>query len=404
MHPPKEMSEFFIPSRRLQIISSTDPQPVAAQDSRVGASKMLNRKMTATSDRASSRAEPRWLTSDDLARWDMFVAAHPLGLIYHTSSWKKVLEESFPHIQGKFLALSNPENGDIKSCLALYCLKSWLLGTRLVSIPLATFGNALVESPGDFSKLVSLMGHSHPPERVVEFRVVQAPHLLDGSNFSVTSHIKHHYIKLNRSLPDLLSNCSQLIRRMISKATKEGLVVVSGTNEDDLKTFYDLFVRTRRRLKLPPIPFRFFSALWKQFFPKNLSILLAYRGTHAVSGMLVLKYKNYCHMDYVGEFARENSGANQLLYWEAIKLASNEGYDFFSLGRTSPDNKGLIEHKRHWGTVEEDLPILTFDSNGTAVQVPAQSGLSYRLARRLSGCLPMPLYHLMGKFCYSHWG
>jgi hypothetical protein len=65
------------------------------------------------------------------------MSTHPLGLVYHLSAWKFVLDDTFPHIRGKFLVLSDAATGEIQAGLPVYAVKSWLLGNRTVSVPFA---------------------------------------------------------------------------------------------------------------------------------------------------------------------------------------------------------------------------------------------------------------------------
>ena len=59
-------------------------------------------------------------------RWDKFVEGHPFGLICHLSGWKQVLEESFPHMKGYYLALLNHDNESIRAALPIFEVKSVL--------------------------------------------------------------------------------------------------------------------------------------------------------------------------------------------------------------------------------------------------------------------------------------
>ena len=75
--------------------------------------------------------EAVWLNPEDYSHWDAFVENHPLGLAYHSSSWKKTLERAFKHIKGHFLALRTAGSGEIVAGVAVYSIKSWLLGNRM---------------------------------------------------------------------------------------------------------------------------------------------------------------------------------------------------------------------------------------------------------------------------------
>ena len=78
-------------------------------------------------------------------RWDQFVESHPLGLICHLSGWKQVLEESFPQMKGRYLAILSDDNS-IRAALPVFEIRSILTGNRLVSIPFATNCDPLISS------------------------------------------------------------------------------------------------------------------------------------------------------------------------------------------------------------------------------------------------------------------
>ena len=52
-------------------------------------------------------------------RWDRFVESHPFGWICHLSGWKKMLESTFPHIKGHYIALLD-SNGNIQAALPIF--------------------------------------------------------------------------------------------------------------------------------------------------------------------------------------------------------------------------------------------------------------------------------------------
>ena len=102
-----------------------------------------------------------------------------------------------------------------------------------------------------------------------------------------------------------------------------------------------------------------------------------------------------------GEGARK-LGANQLLWWEAIRQACENGYSVFSFGRTHNSNKGLMEFKRRWGTVQEDLSAFAHpspDLNG----YNSEGAFTVAL-RRLTSVAPAPLYRQFSAACYRHLG
>ena len=97
-------------------------------------------------------------------------------------------------------------------------------------------------------------------------------------------------------------------------------------------------------------------------------------------------------------------GVNQLLYWDALVRARQAGFEVFSFGRTSAQNIPLRDFKRHWGTTEEDLPVLAVGKAAARRGSYRNRWLGNRVTRALIGHAPDALYRWLGDFCYRHWG
>ena len=89
----------------------------------------------------------------------------------------------------------------------------------------------------------------------------------------------------------------------------------------------------------------------------HFQILLAKLDRQYTAALAFYKFKKRISLEFSGwNPLFRNINPNHFLYWEAIKLGCNEGYDVIDFGRTSPENNGLLTIKRRWGTIEIDLP------------------------------------------------
>jgi hypothetical protein len=173
-----------------------------------------------------------------------------------------------------------------------------------------------------------------------------------------------------------------------------------------MKAFYQLFVKTRRRLRLPPIPYRFFRSLWTQFgFSGELELTFAFHGPDIIAGMIMLKYNHVATVEFiVDDEAHRDLSPNHFLYWEAIKKAWSEGYRVFSFGRTSPNNKTLMTFKSRWGTRVSDIPEYLYPMDAGKRAIQDYSSWKYRAAGAMTDVLPESLFRLLGEVCYRHMG
>src|ERR1051326_887323 len=295
------------------------------------------------------RLNIQWLSSQDDARWDAFVSTHPLGLVYHLSAWKRVLEDAFSHIRGKFLVLSDPETGEIQAGLPVYTVKSWLLGNRTVSIPFASFCDPLVSNSGELRMLLAQIHNfaRSSRSRRIEIRSLRTAKQCAGSFREARTGFKHHYLDLDTTTDALYASFAKsAIRQMVSKAHRSGVVVEERLDEGSVQICHSILADTRRRLSLPPMPLRFFESMKRRLGRDHFKIFLArHQGKH-VACLIALSFKDLWTSEYSGHRNFAIRGVNQFLYWETIRRAHASGAKRFSFGRTSIDSRGLLAYKR----------------------------------------------------------
>lgn len=341
-------------------------------------------------------------------RWDAFIEAHPYGWICHTSAWKEILEESYKHIKPKYLAIIDAENGKIRASLPLCHVKSRITGNRLVSLPFATLCDPLINSPDEFKVLFDVaidlreaLGCKH-----IEVRAFKGADSMADSRLCLVRHYKHHYLMLDQEPQELMKSFHRTcIRQRIQRAETSSLKVHDGESETDLKEFYRLYLKTRRRLRLPPQPYRFIHSLWQRLSPLGfLNLFLARHNGQAIGGIIVFKYKERVSAEYAAmddDFF--NLSPNHLLFWTAIKKAQEEGYQVFDFGRTDPNNRGLMDFKSRWGTKTIDL-IQAFSPISAAQQIGAHGAVSQKILRAICEKAPDFGCRAIGNFCYRHMG
>jgi hypothetical protein len=354
----------------------------------------------------------QWLSPEDDVRWDAFVSAHPLGLVYHLSAWKRVLEDAFPHIRGRFLALRDAKTGEIQAGLPVYAVKSWLLGNRTVSIPFASFCDPLVSTAEEFQLLLTQIHDfaKRSKSRKIEIRSMRMAEQCAASFLNPITEFKHHYLNLDTSTDALYASFAKSsVCQKVSRAHRSGVVVEERFDEESLRICHSIVVDTRRRLSLPTMPFLFFESMKRTLGRDHLRIFLASHEGKYVACHLVLLFKDQWISEFSGNTDSAIHGVNQLLYWETIRCAHASGAKWFSFGRTASSNNGLLEYKRRWATVEEDLIYFNrvlAQTSTTADATERSRGSSGRVpvAKWLIGKAPTSVYHWIGNFCYRHLG
>lgn len=353
-----------------------------------------------------------WLSKAQESEWDAFVSEHPLGSVYHTTEWKAAIEQGFPHIRGRFLVLREAESGRMCAGLPIYRVSSWLLGSRLASVPFATVCDPLVTSQEQWSVLAPELEAERCRTRSKKF-VIRAA-LREGpvpEVFTSQSHFRHHTLTLDSDFEALCRKFDKSsVRQKAEKARRAGIVIEERSNMDGMMISDSLLAMTRRRLCLPPMPVRFFASIQRNLRPEHLKIFLAHENQKPVACHVILIFRDTWISEYSANADGAMSGVNQLLYLETIRQACAAGARKFSFGRTSETNEGLLAYKRRWGTVEEKLTNYTLCANGPLEESPQGEAPSpedsrmYVLCKRAIAKAPAPICRMIGDFCYRHLG
>lgn len=339
-------------------------------------------------------------------RWDRFVDNHPYGWIVHLSGWQKMLENTFPHMKGHYLAVIDAD-GKMHAALPLFFVKSWLLGRRLVSIPFATLSDPLVKTDDDMQALLKGAFDLSKRLRVscLEIRSYQSSLLRLDDRFSCSDFYKHHYLLVDNKLEELWKSFHRTnVRQRIQRAQNSSLSLKVADTESDLIKFFNLHKTTRKKLCLPPQPYMLFKQLWDIFSPsKQITLLMAQNADQTIACLMLFKYKDRVSAEFLAsDYNYRNLSPNHLLFWEAIKSAHDEGYKIFDFGRTSPLNRSLMEFKNHWGTSVINLPQFFYPGTRQGINADREMSRSYRISKTMCKFAPEPFYSLIGRLCYRH--
>ena len=344
--------------------------------------------------------------SDDL-RWDEYVKNHSLGSIFHHSAWKEVIEKTFSHVRPMYCVVENPKK-NILGCVPLFFVKSWLTGGRLVSLPFSLFCDPLVDSMDVFDVLVEgiLDKQKELNASFIEMRTRTNGKYFGNTDFKAFSGFKNHTLSLQPDLETMKKSFHRsCVRQHINRAEQSNLSVREASSVEDVRIFYELNCMTRKKFGVPPKPFKFYKNMWDILSPKNmLGILIAFYENQPVCSILYLKFKQSVHAEYMGTndaFIKYNP--NILLFWKAIQKAKEEGYHSFDFGSSSSSNSRLIQFKRRWGTVEEDLTHHYFPGI-KGVSAGFENSKKYKILTYISHKMPDGLFKMTGQLLYNHLG
>ncbi len=168
-----------------------------------------------------------------------------------------------------------------------------------------------------------------------------------------------HTLALDLGVPeeDLLSAMHQKTRYNIRLAEKKGVVIETGSSEDDFADFWRLITITKDRDSFSIHDREHYHRLFSAD-PNFICLLLArYEGRTIAAGIFCFYGYRVSYLHGASSDEDRNVMAPFLLQWQAIRLAKERGYrlyDFYGI-----DEKrwpGVTRFKRGFGGFEFDYP------------------------------------------------
>lgn len=284
--------------------------------------------------------------------WDEFVENHPLGSIYHHSTWNHILYKTFNYKPVNLLISDNHTNKTV-GVMPMMQIHNPITGNKkIVSLPLTTYCDQLIPEQS-LKEIIEYLINQYPDNKLIELKFLS--NVIDKQdNFEFQDNYVNHIIDLDdKSAQDFFNNkFNKSFKRKVKKAEINGLIYEKAKSVSELKDFYRLLKSVRKRHGLPPIPFGFFKNMWNMLEPKGMMFVpvIKFQGK-IIAADIILKYKNI----YYSEYSASDSdyfklGPNQFLIWKLIQDAYSNNIRKIDLGRANKSNKSLIQFKEKLGS------------------------------------------------------
>ena len=212
-----------------------------------------------------------------------------------------------------------------------------------------------------------------------------------------------HYLDLTPGIEKIFSSFRDSNRRNIKRAQGENMKVHISDSLDSVKAFYRLNCLTRKFHGLPPQPWYFFRQIYEYILStKKGFVTLASCQNKMIAGAVYFLCREKAIFKY-GAFDRsyQHLRPNNLVMWEAIKWCVRNNFKTFSLGRTGPENQGLLQFKHGWDAKEGTINYYKYDLKQDCF-LAKQTGIksSYNFFK----IMPLSILRFAGNFFYRHVG
>ncbi len=286
-----------------------------------------------------------------LPQWQEYVDQHPDSCVFHDRRWIELMVRQYGF---KPIIPAIVEGDRIKAAIPFLVTRTIKGKKKLVSLPFSDDVNPLADDDTVLDILVQNIQEKYSRS----YSKIETRSQLPGIEESRLhkGYVKH-VLELAGDADTLFGNANSQIRRGVRKAEKEGLSVQIHTDEKAMDFFYDFHLETRKFHGLPVQPRGFFKQLHKAFMQTgNGFIALAIYEGRPISAAIFLRHKDTLVYKY-GASHRDalNLRPNNILFWEVIKRALDDGFKFLDYGISEKDNEGLRRFKSNWGAIESDV-------------------------------------------------
>ena len=298
---------------------------------------------------AAEGTELRFISLGDCGdHWSSFADSVGGATLYHRAPWLELLRAA--HGLKTLAAVLEYRSEILAGCL--FARSGLPFNRRLVSLPDSEICGPLAHDRDSRDALLNALA-SHPGTYGrFEIHGVESP----PAPWESLSVFAHWNLDLQRSVEILHRGLDRDMRRNLKHAVAAGISVSRGNSLDDLRRFYALHLDTRRRLGVPPRPFRYFRMLHRIFAPtSSLSVWIASRGGSDLAGLLLLRDRDELYAKMNARSLDCPNGANHLLFVSAMDEFADKVRNW-DLGRVDVRNRGLADFKKRLGAVSTSLP------------------------------------------------
>jgi FemAB-related protein (PEP-CTERM system-associated) len=337
----------------------------------------------------------RLASEADFADWDAFVAGHPEGLLYHRSTWRRVIQSAFGHDCPYLVALRGAQ---VVGVLPLVRQQSRLFGHFMVSIPFFNYGGVLAaDAPArdallaHAARLAASHGCSH-----IELRDLQPL-----ADWPARTDKVSMWLQLPPTAEQLWSQLGSKLRAQIKKAQASGLVCETGGIEL-LDDFYRVFATNMRDLGTPVYAKSFFAVVLREAPGQPRLVLARTAGGQAVSAALLVEHGGRMEVPWASTLRSANHlNANMGLYWHMLQHAVSRGCTTFDFGRSTLDAP-TFRFKKQWGAQPVPLFWHYWLAGGGALPKLNPDNPKFKAAIAIWQRLPVWLTRLIGPLVVKH--
>lgn len=289
--------------------------------------------------------------------WASFVRSHHASTAFHSLAWKRTIENTFNYAP-KYKLIYNNQNSELVGALPIF-ETAGILQQDLVN-PFCEYGYPLMRP--NATNVINILSKDIPNSKTTIIKEHERSGndsysqsgfagIKTGVTFQLPTTRSFEYMKKNIFNRDL--------RTSIRDAIKSDLGLRQNSNIED---YYELYIKTMKRLGSPPFPKSFFNQL-KEQFEDECTIWTVQCSGSTVAGLITLTSGNNRYtLSNVSDPNYWDKHPNEFAYSNMIKESCRGKWETVDFGRTEVDTS-LYEFKQKFGGVTSPLISMVHPPN-----------------------------------------
>jgi len=149
-------------------------------------------------------------------------------------------------------------------------------------------------------------------------------------------------------------------RNMIRKSQKEGVEIKKFTDEQGLRSFYDVYREASKRFSARQLDYHFFEEMFFKSPNIQLHLYAAYKDNVQLANVGIVSDKDYSFY-WLGNNANDakNIGQGELLQWHTIKKMKEKGCKYYDLCYIEPEKlPHIYKFKKGFSKSEHEIKLI----------------------------------------------
>lgn len=329
----------------------------------------------------------------DAAEWNEFVERNG-GSPFTLWGWGEALA-TYGHDRWYLVAR---DGGAIVGALPLVHMRSRLFGSKLVSPPFGERGSLVLNGTRAEAATERLLDRTKrlADDLGVDFVSLRGSDV-DGDleGFVTERRFVTFEVPLQEGREQVWDGLKESRQRQVRQAEDASLTYRVGDSLDDLKQYYQLYLRSNRGHGTPPHSFAFYRTLWEHLGPDHLHLGMIELDGSLINAIIDLSLGSSVHQwGVITDYEYRDLNGGSLALWRSLENACERGADSYEMGRTR-EGTGVYMFKKSFGGQKVWYDDLHYFPSGE-VDLPHPERDDYEPIKRAWRRLPIPVTRVVG--------